>query len=404
MPDAKLANNFCGIVKALQSKVAGQRISLRDSASSSSIQSEITRLADAMGKPWLERFSASYLHDRVRQLALDLAAEPIGGETRARFLALLAELDAFSERKLCIAPVEGITVASDDPVVFGPFVLRRATQNELDRIHALTAEAVSGSANTPSEQVDIASELRRDAEESLASSVLLEFEVTAETKQAHAIFIEKAAMLMDLLQMSTRIAEFCRSARIGLRGHPHSGSYSAWILPLNSGGFYQPNKRTGGIGYLSLHDGNLFLMRRAGVMRLAEALGREATLLESALLRAVHWYAQSTLQEHVGHETLCLVVSLEAVLSSSSGRANAESVALLVGSNPQQRWYLDSLVREAYLARNLVVHEGKSGHAFSRQEEFRTVVREFIATVIRLCDEFQTPHDLIRRVGDLRFS
>lgn len=335
---------------------------------------------------------------------MDLAAEPIGQETQARFVALLAELNVFSERKLCVAPVEGVAVVSDEPVAFGPLVLRRATQNELDRIHALTAEALSHTLHTPEEQVGIASDLRRHAEQSLAGSVLLEFEVIADTEQAHAVFIEKASMLMDLLQMSTRIVEFCRSARVGLRGHPHSGSYSAWVLPLNSGNWSQPNKRTGGIGDISLSDGNLSLMRRAGVMRLAEALGRKATLLESALLRAVHSYAQATLQEHVGHETLCLVVCLEAILSSSSGRANAESVALLVGANPQQRWHLDSLVRDAYAVRNLVVHEGKSEHAFSRQEEFRRVVREFITIGISLCDELKTPQDLIRRVGELRFS
>jgi hypothetical protein len=129
-------------------------------------------------------------------------------------------------------------------------------------------------------------------------------------------------------------------------------------------------------------------------MRLTEALGPRATPLESALLRATHWYAQATLQEHLGHETLCLVVCLEAVLLSSSGRANAESVALLVGTNPPQRWHLDALVREAYDVRNLVVHEGKSRHGFLRQEEFRRVVREFITISISLCDELKTPQDL----------
>jgi len=228
-----------------------------------SIDAEIARLADTIREFWPERFSSSNLQERVRRLALELAAEPIDEKTFARFLAFLAELNAFAERKLCVVPVEGVALVSDDPIAFGPFVLRRATRTELERIHTLTAEALSRTLHTPEEQVDIASRFRRQAEESLANSVLLEFEVTGDAEQAHIVFMEKAGILMDLLQMSTKIAEFCGSARVGLRGHPHSGSYSAWILPLNSGDWSQRNQRTGGIGDLSLHDGNLFLMRRA---------------------------------------------------------------------------------------------------------------------------------------------
>jgi hypothetical protein len=99
-----------------------------------------------------------------------------------------------------------------------------------------------------------------------------------------------------------------------------------------------------------------------------------------------------------------LVVCLEAVLASSSGRANAESVALLVGTNQQQRLHRYRLVQEAYIVRNFVVHEGKSRHHFSRQDEFRQVVREFITVTINLCDELKTPEHLIRRVSELRFS
>jgi hypothetical protein len=139
----------------------------------------------------------------------------------------------------------------------------------------LTMGALRSTLDTTEEQDYIASDLRKHAEEALASSVLIEFEVIADTEQAHAVFLEKASVLMDLLQMST---------------------------------------------------------------------------------------------------------------------------------NPQQRWYLDALVREAYAVRNLVVHEGQSEHAFARQDKFRFAVREFIRIGISLCDHLKTPQDLIRRVGELRFS
>ena len=73
-----------------------------------------------------------------------------------------------------------------------------------------------------------------------------------------------------------------------LRGGPHAGTYSAWVLPLNAGGLSQEHRLTGGIGEIVLDPGNLTLMERAGIMRLAESLGRNATPLEDSLLRAQH--------------------------------------------------------------------------------------------------------------------
>jgi hypothetical protein len=248
------------------------------------------------------------VRDKLRRLALDLAAEPVGQETQRRFMELLRDLTLFAEKKRCIAPVEGISLVGDDPVTFGPFVVRRATPPAIEEICALTAEALARTLNTPQEQAVFANDFRKQAEELLAGGVILEFEVIADAHQAHDVFIEKARILMDLLQMSTRIAEFCGSTRVGLRGHPHTGLYSAWVLPVNPGDWSQQNKRTGGVGSLCLYDGNLTLMRRAGVMRLVEGLGREATQLENALFRAVYWYAQATLQEQIGQEILFLCI------------------------------------------------------------------------------------------------
>jgi hypothetical protein len=258
-----LANRCCGVVRDLQSAAEAQGTSVQEFILPHSIEADIARLVDTIREFWPERFSAGYLQKRIGRLVSELAAEPIGQETQRRLVALLADLNLFAERKLCVAPVEGVALVSDDPVVFGPFVLRRATQVELDRIHTLTAEMLGRTLHTPEEQVGFAAEFRRQAEDSLAGSVMLEFEVIADAERAHSVFLEKASMLMDLLQMSTKIAEFCGSARVGLRGHPHTGLYSAWVLPLNPGGWSQPNKLTGGIGHVCLYDGNLFLLNLA---------------------------------------------------------------------------------------------------------------------------------------------
>jgi len=364
----------------------------------------MARIADELKLGWPERFSTSYLKGQIEKIILDLATEQIGKETQKRFIGFLDALNQFDERKLCIASVEGVAVVNDDPITFGPFVLRRATGVVLGKINSLIVESLRHTIHTSEEQLAFAAEFQKNAEDSLAGKVILEFEIVADAEQAHTAFFEKANMLMDLLQMSTKIAEFCGSARVGLCGHPHAGSYSSWVLPLNLGSWVQANHRTGAVGELCLNSGNMFLMRRAGVMRLAGALGRQATPLESALLRAAHWFAHATLQEYAGHKTLSLVVCLESILASSSARTVAEGVALLVGASPHQRRQLFDLVRDAYSVRNLAVHEGNIAQEFSRQNQFLWAVREFVTAVTNLCDELKTPQCLIQRIDQLRFS
>ena len=400
-----LAGRICRLIRSLQSVAETQEMSFQSLLWPKPMQDTADELAEDIRKHWPDRFSTSYLKKRLRQIVEDLAADPIGQHTQERSAAFLGELECFAETKLCIAPVEGIQLVNDDPVTLGPFRLRRVTPEVHESIHAITVKALTYTLHTPSEQDALAKRFRTDAEYIMAAgNVIVEFEVVADSEHAHAVFFEKANALMDLLQMSTRVVEWCGSVRVGLRGGPHAGTYSAWVLPLNAGGLSQKNRLTGGIDDIVLDPGNLTLMERAGIMRLAESLGRNATPLEDSLLRAAHWFAQSTLQENASQGTFSLVVCLEAVLASSSGRVVAESVARLVGNTPAEKRYLYTLVLYAYGVRNVVVHEGRVNQDVSRQQEFSRAVQNFITTCIYLCDELKTPESLNQRIENLRFS
>lgn len=282
--------------------------------------------------------------------------------------------------------------------------MRRVTPAYLEKVFACIERSIAETSHSDEEKAGHLFDFRRDAREQLGASIVLEFEVIADAEQAHVVFEEKAAKLMDLFQMSTAIAEFCASARIGLRGKTHSGLYSGWVLSIDGSGFYQPSRRVGALGNLCLSDGNLFLMRRAGIMQLADALRRMATPLENALFRGAHWFAEGLRQEHKGHATLCFVICLESVLPSSSGRTMAEAVALLAEIPAMHRRRRYSLILEAYHVRNTVVHEGESGYDFPAEPQFRAAVLEFFRIVIGLSDRLTTPQSLAKYIESLRFG
>jgi len=343
-----------------------------------------------------------YLERRIETLALELWQVPIGPATRARFSDLLKDLDVFSDRKLCVAPIDGVDLSA--PASFGPFTLRRATRVELDRIRRLFEDAFSRSPYNSEQRAEFVRQFSDQANSALEGRVIVEFETIADSGHAHKVFLEAAGMLMDLLQMSTRIAEFCASARVGLGGHSHTGIYSAWILSLDGhDGWSQQSSVTGSVGNLCLNDGNLFLMRKAGVMRLADALGRHQSQLESAVLRAAHWFAQATLQEQRGHETLCLVIALEAIFSASR-HVIAEGAARLVGVAPPEQRSIFDIVQKAYSIRNEAVHEGNAAQEFQYQGQLYLIVQRLISKCALMCDELETTDELIRRVDGMRFA
>ena len=400
----KCADVFCGIVKALDAVALGQATSVGECLWPRELHDRVDALAGMLTNLWPERFGATYVRKRVTALALEAAAMPIGQATQKIFSEFYRGLETFEQRNLCICPIEGIELVDDEPVVFGPFQVQRATQPATERIDVLIAQMLTHTQHTADEQRDIASRLQEDYRSSVSGRAVVQAEIIADPEQAHSVFVTKAKVLMDILQMCSEIIEFCGQPRVRLGGYSHAGVYSAWVLPITGRGFFQPNQRVGSIGAITLSRSNVATIRRAGVMRLADALVGKATDLEAALFRAVHWFAHAISEEQVGLSTVSSVICLEAVMGSSSARSVAEDVALLVGKNVWERQRLYTLVREAYSVRNVVVHEGDVAHTFSRERDFRTLVRQFITCCIWLCDEVQSPTALRRRVAHLRFS
>lgn len=332
-----LISQFCGLIRNIQKEVKSRDATVIEVVWTQAVERECAKLAESLRDCWPRKFSTTFLVRQIKPLLIELAGGPVDEETSARFVSLIDTLESFNERKLCFAPIDGVSLGNAAPVGLGPFQLRKGTALELSRLHEFEVQALTWTKHTPEEQRVFAEHFRVHLEKQLAGSVILELEVTADAEQGHTVFYEKATSLIDLLQSSTVLTDFSDSAQIGLRGHSHAGHYSAWVLPLNCGGFFQPNERTGSMGELCLNDGSLYRMKDAGIMRLAEALGREATPLESTLLRAVHWFAHSTLQLNAAQRTLSLVVCLETILQRSSRHQVAEAVALLAGATTAER-------------------------------------------------------------------
>jgi hypothetical protein len=197
-------------------------------------------------------------------------------------------------------------------------------------MNQLQRDILGRTRHSPEEQLAFADEDRKHAERVLMGRAVLELEVIADAEKAHAAFVDKAMVLIDLLQTATDFVEFCDSARVALGGYSHASRYHAWVLALDQGTWLQTIMLTGRVADLPVNSRTLATMRNAGILRLAETLARNASELEAALLRGVHWFSKATVRKPAGHTTLCLAVCLESILKSSSARTIAEGVALLV--------------------------------------------------------------------------
>jgi hypothetical protein len=125
---------------------------------------------------------------------------------------------------------------------------------------------------------------------------------------------------------------------------------------------------------------------------------------ELALLRSVHWFAESRVQLKPEYEAVALAVAVESALAvpgkESHGRnVLAEAVAVLLSENPDQRLQLYDLTRAALWQRGEVVHRGADATEWDALGDFRNVVLKFLTAAIRSTDRFTTCAELLSWVA-----
>ena len=350
-----------------------------------------------------EVFSVEDISRRIESIVIEIVRE---GTCRKSDLVehLCARLEQGDETKLVLIPLQGITLA--EPVTqIGPFRLRLMDDHAVSEAVALWNAAIDRTSNTPDEKAAFKTLHATQFDSDLRGCVCLEVRLCADIKRAEAVAVQQATALIDLLRYGSSGLHHKRmNLAIGFKGDGVPGIYRRYILPVGESDAIIPSFRTGPFGTLVLDANSLRVMGDLGVQKLASVLQRHTSQFEAAVIRAVHWFAESRMQTRPEYEVLTLAIAVEAALAIPGKEGHgrnilAEAVAVLLTESAVERNNLYDLTRKALRNRGNVTHSGIDDVEWGGLEAFRIVVLKFISTAICSIERFQTTAELLTWVA-----
>lgn len=346
-----------------------------------------------------EVFSTEDVSRRIQSIVIATVRE---GRSRTSELVerLCTRIEQIDEAKLVLVPLQGITL--EEPITqIGPFCIRLMDAEAIGEATALWKAAIDRTTNTPEHKAATKTFTDERLTEELLGCVCLEVRICADNIRAERVAVQQAATLIDLLRYgSSGLHHKSQNLAIGFHGDSLLGICRRYILPLGRSDATMRSFRTGPFRAFNLNGEGLQVMHKLGVQEIAWASQRTPSQFETAILRAVHWFAEARIQPTLEYEIVTLAIALESALAVPGKRGHgknalAEAVAVVLTDSPTERMHLFEATKAALWSRGDVVHQGASAAELDGIAPFRNAVQRFIATAIQLTVKFQTTQELL---------
>lgn len=350
-----------------------------------------------------DRFSFADLTKRLRSLVTDIVRGGSDSEMEALISRFWARLENQDERKVCYVPLDGLKL-STPRVEIGKFKLRQMDDNAIAEAVSLMEVSVENTLNSPDSKEAFKKLQVQEMRRELKDTVCLLVPVDCDIQKADQTAVRDALLLIDLLRFVIPVDNNADVIGVGLKGDSRAERYTRYILPLGRSDGSFPSYWRGPMGGVNIDEKLLATMKALGVMKLISRLGGQLSALDKALLRAIHWFAESEIQKTVDYKLVALIIAVEALFEleqNSSGKTSVicESTAVLLRDDDAGRIAAYRLMRDACFFRGEVVHQGDDAAEYLDIKKLRQTVHSLIAVVCNRAHEFNTPKDVIGWVG-----
>jgi hypothetical protein len=362
---------------------------------------------------WGEKFSENYVEKSLRAiLAEAMVNRESPAEARKKaskgLTSLVARLDEYAVEHTCYVPLAGLRLSSGD-VELGQVVLEELTEERVNQLVGTVTTILNASKHTEDEkQALIRSEIH--IIQGMQGWVCAKFRAVAEPERARDRAETEARRVLDLLRFAVpMLYPPWVNVAVGFDGEVFA---TQRMTPtLSDVNFNLQMVRVGPLSDLDLSQAKQEVMREVGAFDISDILRKPSGDLndfEEALLRGVHWFADSRIQQEPENQLLSLITCLEAFLTQQGGSpirsTVAEGVAMILGEGLEQRRELKKLVIGVYGQRSAVSHGGRTAVLQADLGQLEYIAHMLIRALIQRRGEFANRQGLARWLEDQRLA
>ncbi|MBA4312132.1 MAG: hypothetical protein C0417_05840 [Chlorobiaceae bacterium] len=346
---------------------------------------------------WSEKFSEKYVDDLLQKVLAKTLRDGNTNKLETYLDEIINEFSNYSQERIVYIPLAGIQMSMDE-LSIGKVVLKKMKESDLAAITSQIEKVTQSLKNTSEEKALILELQQREIGENLRGHVCSVFKVIAEPEQARERAEEETRRVIDLLRFAIpALYPKGYNIAIGLQGEVFR--VSRWIPIISTDGksFNTHANLVGPLIPFEINDPHLEHMIKIGVFKVSKVLaklGRDVGDFERVVLRALHWLANSQIQEENENKLLNLITCLETFLTPRDGDPIgtfiAEGVAILLADDLESKIRLKKRVKELYHLRSAVSHGGRKAILDSDLVELENITGALTMTLIDRMEEFQS--------------
>jgi Apea-like HEPN len=351
-----------------------------------------------------DRFSRKQVMEDADSIIAQFIEDGDEESLEANVQELITSYETFGDEQQVYVPIAGLNLYVDS-LKFGNAEFLK-TAEAIKRIKDERKRLVLDESGD-----DKAAEVLRMVEEQWKTNTCALLTVRAEPERAKELAVEECKRLLDVLIFSAASIyhsdwRVSRGVRVQMT-EVSSSTSTAVIAP--TGRILAGFRTSGPVSIFDINDRNIESMRSVQAFKIAELMTKpDATEIEKQTVRAVHWFAESQVQEDEGNEVLGLITCLEMFLSPEAGEpirlAVAEGTAMLLEDDLAERKKIKRFINRMYKKRNKVTHGGKPEPDTGELRMLRTMVIGLIVRMTENPDAWSSLNDIRCYLEDQRLS
>ncbi len=354
---------------------------------------------------WGEKFSEKYISKILDELLIKVQKENSTEKVANQFNHINKNFENFNEETTVYLPLTGIKIFSPEFQI-GPITIKIMNEEAILQLSSKAVSVIMQTKNSGHDK-EAAVQSIHESLNSLKNMVCSVHRVIAEPIRARERAEEETRRVLDVLRFS--IPSLYRpelNVSIGLFGEV---CFSKRLVPTFSEDirFGIAIKSIGPLCQFEVSNENIREMETIGVFVIADLLNkksRELNDFEEIIIRAIHWYSDSQLQQEGANQLLSLISCLETFFTpkNSDPIANsvAEGVALIIARDLESRKKVKQWIKKVYRIRSRISHGGEKDVLEKDLRYLSFIGQKVIAMLIKKKGDFLSQKNLLEWIEE----